>query len=107
MKNSSGHEEKLISLNQNLSFIESQPTVHFPIINEFLTHTETIYLFRSSSRLYLIPLLTPIFLHYFSERNLWKKSLEYIDVFNPNRFSFTNSMNFSFRFFLTAFSISS
>ncbi len=55
-------EEKKNSLNRNFSLIESQPSVHFSLISQFLHHSSVISFFRSSQQLYSIPLSVPIFL---------------------------------------------
>ncbi len=55
------------SISSNFSLIETQPSVHFSLINQFLIHTETISLFSCSHRLYSIPLEIPIFLFYYNK----------------------------------------
>ncbi len=109
MNNSSEYSTKTIfteenqnSLNQNFSLLESQPTVHVSLINKFLSHYETIQLFRSSHRLYSIPLRIPILLNYFNENAELQKSFHF-----NNFLSSTFQLKlFSFRFFISGIQIS-
>ncbi len=78
-------EEKIISLNRSFSLLESQPSVHFSLISQFLPHSSTIKLFRSSHRLYSIPLLIPIFLNYFNENQSYESSFKFQIFFSKNR----------------------
>ncbi len=85
------------------SFIETQPSVHFSLISHFLSHSETIKLFRSSTQIYSIPLKLLIFLNYFNELDRNKKSFNFTDflTFNSNKKNFIFSeIKKNFRFFI-------
>ncbi len=112
-------EEKIISLNRNFSLVESQPSDHFRVISQFLSHIETIQFFRSSHRLYSIPLQIPIFLNYYNESRFWKKYFEmkvFHEIISTSTASesesecarFTTSFRYTklFRFFISSITIS-
>ncbi len=103
---------------KNFSMIETQPAVHFSLISHYLNHNESISLFRSSTRLYSIPLEIPIFLNYFNEFQSSKKYFDFSNFLQSKIFSSPSALNsFSdsnsssnfiriFRFFISSIKIS-
>ncbi len=75
--------------------IETQPTAHFQLISQFLPHADSIKLFRSSNRLYSIPLEIPILLYYYNESRLWKKYFNFSDFFSINSSPVLYSLKYS------------